>query len=88
MRKPVEAQVAAQLAHREHVACVLARTGGEVIHPDHYDLREAIRLAVLHAIDATTAELGKLKMCDGELPALFRALDAISERVFLKGAGL
>jgi hypothetical protein len=84
----IEAQVAQQIAHKERVAAILQRTGGEVMHPDHYDIREAIRLAVLHAIDDTTAELGKPKMSDAELPALFRALDAISERIFLKGAGL
>lgn len=83
-----EIQVAQQIAHQERVATILARTGGEIMHPDHYDIREAIRLAVLHAIDSTTAEMGAPKMSDGELPNLFRALDAISERVFLKGAGL
>lgn len=76
------------LAHQARTQNVLARTGGEIIHPDHYDIREAIRLAVLEAIDATTKELGKPKMGDAELPALFRALDQIAERVFLKGAGL
>ncbi len=81
-------QEATGAAWAERTRKVLERTGGEVMHPDHYDIREAIRLAVLHAIDQTTAELGKPKMSDGELPNLFRAIDAISERVFLKGAGL
>lgn len=84
----IEAKVAQQIAHRERVAATLARTGGEIMHPDHYDIREAIRLAVLEAIDTTTAEMGKPKMSDAELPALFRTIDAIAERVFLKGAGL
>jgi hypothetical protein len=83
-----ERQVAEQLAHQDRIVTVLSRTGGEVIHPDHYDIREAIRLAVLHAIDDATNDLGKPKMSDAELPALFRALDAISERVFLKSVGL
>lgn len=84
----IEQQVAQQLAHKDRVNQILSRTGGEVMHPDHYDLREAIRLAVLEAIDATTAEQGKARMSDGELPALFKTLDAIAERVFLKSVGL
>jgi hypothetical protein len=74
--------------HKQWVDETLGRTGGEIMHPDHYDIREAIRLAVLHAIDETTEELAKPKMSDAELPALFRALDAISERIFLKSVGL
>jgi hypothetical protein len=88
MTQTIEAQVAAQIAHQEHVARVLARTGGEVMHPDHYDLREAIRLAVLRAIDDATDEMGAPKMSDAELPKLFKALDEIAERVFLKQVGL
>ena len=84
----VEQQVAQMIAHKEHIARVLVRTGGEVMHPDHYDLREAIRLAVLRAIDEATDEVGAPKMSDAELPKLFKALDEIAERVFLKGAGL
>ena len=84
----IESEVAVQLAHKDRVSAVLASTGGEVIHPDHYNIRESIRLAVLRAIDVTTHELGWPKMSDGELPALFRTLDGIAERVFLKGVGL
>lgn len=84
----IEQQVAQQIVHRERVAAILARTGGDVMHPDHHDIREAIRLAVLRAIDDATGEMGTPKMSDGELPALFRTLDAISERVFLKSKGL
>lgn len=83
----IERQVAQQIAHREHVAQILARTGGEAIHPNHYDLREAIRLAVLEAIDEATTDAGRGKMSDAELPALFRTLDAIAERVWLKSVG-
>jgi hypothetical protein len=60
------------------------RQGGEVMHPDHYDIREEIRLAVLEAIDGVTVT----KMSDAELHALFRALDPIAERLFLKRMGL
>lgn len=84
----IEAQVAQQIVHRERTEKVLARTGGEVMHPDHYDLREALRLAVLHTIDDVTTEFGVPKMSDSELPNLFRAIDAIAERVFLKSVGL
>lgn len=84
----IERQTAIDLVHREHVAKILSRTGGEIIHPDHYDLREAIRNAVLEAIDEATSTNGFPLMSDAELPRLFAALDQISERVFLKRAGL
>lgn len=84
----IESQVAAQIVHREHIAKVLAETGGEIIHPDHYTIREAIRLSVLAAIDAATDEQNAPRMSDGELPNLFKTLDAIASRVFLKRAGL
>lgn len=84
----IEQEVAGRVAHQEHIASVLARTGGEIIHPDHYDLREAIRLAVLAVIDSVCEEQNAPKMSDGELPALFRATDEIAERVFLKSVGL
>lgn len=83
-----EREVAQQIVHRERIAQVLSRTGGEIIHPDHYDLREAIRLAVLKAIDSVSAEHDLPKMRDGELPTLFRALDPIAECLFLKSKGL
>lgn len=83
-----EAEVATRLAHQDRIAAVLSRTGGEIMHPDHYDLREALRLAVLHAIDETTQERCVPKMSDGELPNLFDAVDAIAERIFLKSVEL
>lgn len=88
MANSIEYQAAAQIVHQERVAATLAATGGEIIHPDHYAIREALRLAVLRAIDETTSEIEAPKMRDGELPNLFRALDAISHNIFLKGAGL
>lgn len=88
MNQSIEGQVVQFIVHQERIAKTLARTGGEVMHPDHYDIREAIRLAVLKAIDDATNEVGAPKISDAELPQLFKALDAISERVFLKGAGL
>lgn len=85
----IETEVAHTLAHRVRIAKVLERTGGEIIHPDHYDLREAIRTRVLEAIDAATVDqYGRRIMSDGELPELFEKLDAIAERIFLKGSGL
>lgn len=88
MAQTIEAQVANQIAHQERTARILARTGGEIIHPDHYELREAVRNAVLTAIDAATSDLEFPRMSDGDLPNLFKALDAIAERVFLKRSGL
>lgn len=85
----IEAQVAAQLAHQDHIAQVRSRTGGETMHPDHYDLREAIRASVLEAIDGVTEDKARTwRMSDAELPELFRTLDAIAHRMFLKGVGL
>jgi hypothetical protein len=84
----IEAETAQRLAHQDRVAATLARTGGEVMHPDHYDVREAFRLAVMAAIDEVTAERGIGRMSDGELPALFKAIDPIAERVWLKSVGL
>lgn len=51
-----------------------------------HDIRETIRFAVLRAIDESTSRLDKPRIDDAELPALFKTLDAISERVFLKAA--
>lgn len=85
----IEAETARRIVNEERVTRILARTGGELIHPDHYALREAMRLAVLAAIDQVTADrYGKRIMSDAELPALFRTVDGIAERVFLKGSGL
>lgn len=84
----IESETAYRIAHQERVAEILARTGGEIMHPDHYDLREAFRLAVLKAFDDTSAEREVPKMSDAELPRLFETVDAIAERVFLKSKGL
>lgn len=84
----IEQEVAQRLVWEQRAAAVLSRTGGEIMHPDHYDAREAIRIAVLKAIDDACDEAGLPKMSDGELPALFRAIDPIAERVFLKSVAL
>lgn len=86
---PTQAQaIAARIEHQRRISAVLARTGGEVIHPDHYDLREACRLAVIRALDDVAAEFEAPKFSDGELPALFRAIDRLAEQMFLKRVGL
>jgi hypothetical protein len=84
----IEQQVAQQIVHQERTQAILARTGGEIMHPDHYDMREAFRLGILEAIDAISEENGYPRMSDAELPTLFKALDGISERLFLKSVGL
>jgi hypothetical protein len=84
----IESQTAYVLAHRERTRKDHARTGGEAMHPDHYDLREKVRLAVLAALDEVADEAGIAKASDAELPALFRALDPIAERMFLASVGL
>lgn len=85
----IEAEVANTLAHQDSVSKTLAATGGELIHPDHYAIREEIRLAVLEAIDSAMESRGRAyRMSDGELPYLFKTLDIISEKIWLKGIGL
>lgn len=84
----IEFEVANQIVHRERIAAQLRETGGEQMYPDHYAVREAIRNAVLVAIDEVTSEREIPRMSDAELPDLFRALDAIANRVFLKSVGL
>lgn len=89
MAQTIEQQEAVQIAHREHIAKVLERTGGEIMHPDHYDLRMTLRDAVLEAMDAACDEQGiQNKVLDKDLPALFVALDALSEKLFLRSCGL
>lgn len=86
----IEEITARQLVHQERTAAILQEFDG--LHPDHHALREAVRVAVYEAIDAVTlerfGERGKRMMSDGELPELFRTLDGISSRLFLKSAGL
>ena len=86
--RSIEAEVAQQIAHQDRIKQVRARTGGEDMHPDHYDLREDIRTSVLAAFDAVSEDRGVPKVSDAELPNLFRAIDAIAERLFLKSVGL
>lgn len=53
------------------------------VQPTLYEtVQEAIRVAVLEAIDETTQTLLGAKMSDAELPSLFRTLDAISKRLY------
>ena len=80
----VEIATANRLAHQEQVAKRLERTGGEVIHPDHYDLRMAIRDAVLVAIDNAASDHNVASITDADLPALFRTLDAMAETLWLR----
>jgi hypothetical protein len=84
----IERETAERLAHKDHIRSVLARTGGEVIHPDHYDLREAIRLAVIAALDHVADEMNAPKFSDRELPKLFACTDQIADQMFLKRVGL
>lgn len=84
----IEEQTAGQHAHRDHIAKVLEGTGGEVMHPDHHEIREAVRNAVLEALDGVSEEHGAPKVKDADLPALFRTLDHLSERLFLRREGL
>ncbi len=84
----IEAQVAEQLANKDRVAAILARTGGEIMHPDHYDFREAFRNAVLAAMDECSDEHEFTKVLDADLPELFKALDPLAEKLWLRSLGV
>jgi hypothetical protein len=88
MTQTIEERVAQAWAWEQRIAKIRARTGGEQMHPDHYDFRQALRDAVLEAMDATSAEHGMDKVLDKDLPALFPAIDALAERLWLRTLNL
>lgn len=83
----IEQDVANQIAHREHIAKVLARTGGEIMHPDHYDFRQDFRDAVLEAMDEASDKHSMPRVLDADLSELFRTIDALAERLWLRRLG-
>jgi len=83
-----ETQVAQRLAHQQRTNAILARTGGEIIHPDHYDFKMAFRDSVLAAMDASCNEHHMARVNDADLPELFVAIDALAERLVLRKLGL
>lgn len=83
-----EQKVARELAHGERIADTLARTGGEAMHPDHYDFRQSFRDAVLAAMDRAADEHNMPHPTDADLPALFRALDPLAETLWLRRLGM
>lgn len=81
----IELETANRIAYQERVvAQALGRTGGEVMHPDHYEFRQAFRDAVLAAMDEVSKEHNMPLVTDADLPALFRALDPLAERLFIR----
>lgn len=83
-----ETTIARQIARGEQVAAIRARTGGEDMNPDHYDFRMALRDAVLAAMDECAEQHGMTKPKDEDLPALFRCLDPLAEKLWLRRSGL
>ena len=82
-----EAEDIAIAIHRERIAKVLSRTGGEAMHPDHYDFRQALRDAILTASDEAADEHGMARLTDADLPELFRSIDPIAERLWARSLG-
>jgi hypothetical protein len=73
---------------KNQTAELLAQSGEEVILPQAADFRGFLRDAVCTAIDQTVEEHGAGKLLDKDLPELFRCLDALAEKLFLRGMGL
>jgi ABC-type iron transport system FetAB permease component len=67
--------------HRDRVATIIGMIGGRPVESNRQEIREAIRLAVLDAIDCETAVRGLRCMPGDRLPDLFRMLDAIADAV-------
>jgi len=68
---------------QKHVDNLLAQ-GEEVMLPlDAF--RGFLRNAVCTAIDETVEQHGTGKLLDEDLPSLFRAVDALAEKLFLRG---
>lgn len=84
----IESETAVRIAHQERAAKILSRTGGEVMHPDHYDFREQFRDAVLAAMDESADVHSMPRVTDGDLPELLRAIDKQAERLWLRRMGL
>lgn len=78
----LEKQVAIAAVHAEQQRKVLAKTGGEVMHPDHYEFRQGLRDAVMQAIDESVIEHRMAKLKDKHLPELFECIDSIAEQLF------
>ena len=83
----IEREVAYNLAHLARITEIRARTGNEDLHPDHYDFRQALRDQVLAAMDECAEEHSMTKVLDRDLPALFRAIDPLAERLWLRRMG-
>lgn len=84
----IETEMALRFAHQDRVAKLLAETGGEVIHPDHYAFRMSFRDAILEAADAHCDANDIQKIKDRDLPEIFKALDALAETLWLRSVGL
>jgi hypothetical protein len=84
----VETAVANQLAHQDRVKKILAETGGEIIHPDHYKFRMQFRDDILAAMDVSCDEQQFPRVEDRDLPELFKTLDSLAEKLFLRRVGL
>ncbi len=84
----IEQEVAQKIVHQAHIAKVLARTGGEVMHPTHYDFRQDFRDAVLRAMDEASDGHFMPKVEDRDLPQLSKSIDYLAERLFLRSMGL
>lgn len=68
-------------AHAQRVAAWEDNDGQ---HPDAYQFKMAFRDAVLAAMDTCSEENHMPKVIDADLPALFRALDELSNALWYR----
>lgn len=74
--------------HIEHTKRVAEWEANDRQHPDHYKFKMAFRDSILAAMDETADEHGMTKVLDADLPALFRALDPLAEKLWLRACGI
>lgn len=75
------------MTHAQHQANVAAWIANDCQHPDHYNFKMAFRDSVLAAMDAAADEHGMTKVLDKDLPELFRAIDPLAEKLWLRRLG-
>lgn len=67
----------------------IAATDGVLTYDERRDeFRDKMRKNVLEAMDLTAASLREDGPTDADLPAIFRAIDPIADRIFNKTLGL
>jgi hypothetical protein len=71
----------------DHQNRVAAWEANDRQHPDHYKFKMAFRDTVLASMDDASDEHSMTKVLDKDLPELFKTLDAIAEKLWLRRLG-